>query len=227
MKKIFFITVTLIVSMTLSAQNRAFNVREIKAKDYSQEQIEATYEQAMKDVELNQGYVALQWVGAGSDNGVTHRLVWSWPLGVDMWEGNDMSSRGELWWSKMSNHAEWGEQYSGRVLSWQDGTNEEYNTRHIWDFKVENSSQFKNAHDKMVKKFKKEFEGRSVGFGTYDINRPNGATHWVIVSGKDDHEHMMLYDKLQSQSEFVNILKERGKVELVKDYMVGNLKSYQ
>ena len=226
MKKIFFF-VTLIVSITLTAQNRAFDVREIKAKDYSQEQIEATYDQAMKDVELNQGYVALQWVGAGSDNGVTHRLVWSWPLGVDMWEGNDMSSRAELWWSKMSNRAEWGEQYSGRILSWQDGTNEEYKQRHIWDFKVENSNQFKIAHDKMVKKFKKEFEGRSVGFGTYDINRPNGATHWVVVSGKDGHDHMMLYDKLQSQSEFVNILRDRGKVELVKDYMVGNLKSYQ
>ena len=108
MKKIFFIIATLIVSIALSAQNRAFNIREIKANNYSQEQIEATYDQAMKDVELNQGYVALQWVGAGSDNGVTHRLVWSWLLGVDMWEGNDMSSRGELWWSKMSNHARMG-----------------------------------------------------------------------------------------------------------------------
>ena len=46
----------------------------------------------MKDVDLNEGYVALQWVGVGSDNGVTHRLVWTWPPCTDLWEGNHMSS---------------------------------------------------------------------------------------------------------------------------------------
>ncbi len=43
----------------------------------------------------------------------------------------------------MSNHAEWGEQYSGRILSWQDGTYEEYKQRHIWDFKVKTRANSK------------------------------------------------------------------------------------
>ena len=78
----------------------------------------------------------------------------------------------------------------------------------------------------IVKKFKKQFEGRWVAFGTYDINYPNGATHWVGISGKDDHEHVMLYDELQKQSEFIKLIGERGKVEDVRDYMVTSLKTY-
>ena len=58
------------------------------------------------------------------------------------------------------------------------------NGTHIWDLKIDDPNQFKIGHDKIIKKFKKEFEGRWVGFGTYDINYPNGATHWVGVSGE-------------------------------------------
>jgi hypothetical protein len=36
----------------------------------------------------------------------------------------------------------------------------------------------------------------------------------------------MLMDKLQSQSEFIKMLAERGKSENVKDYMVKDLKTY-
>ena len=111
----------------------------------------------------------------------------------------------------------------GRSLSGQAGTNEDYNLTHIWDFKTDNPNQFKIAHDKIVKTFKKENEGRWVAFGTYDVNRPNGATHWVGVSGKDAHELIMLYDKLQNQSEFIKLIAERGKTEDVRDYMVENL----
>ena len=46
------------------------------------------------------------------------------------------------------------------------------------------------------------------------------------VSGKDEHDHVMLYDKLQSQSEFIKLLAERGKTEDVRDYMVRRIKTY-
>ena len=65
-----------------------------------------------------------------------------------------------------------------------------------------------------------------MAFGTYDINYPSGATHWVGVSGKDDQDHMMLYDKLQKQNEFIELLAARGKTENIRDYMVKNIKSY-
>jgi hypothetical protein len=158
---------------------------------------------------------------------MTHRLVWYWELGEDLWEGTNVQEKAPLWWNQMNNYVEeWGESYMGRSLSRQDGTNEDYVWTHIWDFKTDNPNQFKTAHDKIVKTFKKENEGRWVAFGTYDVNRPNGATHWVGVSGKDAHELIMLYDKLQNQSEFVKLIAERGKTEDVRDYMVRRIKTY-
>lgn len=158
---------------------------------------------------------------------MTHRFVWYWEIGEDLWEGTDIWNKAPLWFFQMDNYVEeFGESYMGRVLSRQEGTNEDYKWTHIWDIKVSDPNQFKIAHEKIIKKFKKQFEGRWVAFGTYDINYPNGATHWVGVSGKDNHEHIMLYDELQKQSEFIKLIGERGKTEDVRDYMVTNLKSY-
>ena len=53
--------------------------------------------------------------------------------------------------------------------------------------------------------------------GSYDFNGPNGATHWVIISGKDTEDHLMLYDELQKQDDFYVLLSERGEVERVGD----------
>jgi hypothetical protein len=173
------------------------------------------------------GGFGIQKYEHGGDNGMTHRLVWYWKLGEDLWEGTNVQEKAPLWWNQMNNYVEeWGESYMGRSLSRQDGTNEDYVWTHIWDFKTDNPNQFKTAHDKIVKTFKKENEGRWVAFGTYDVNRPNGATHWVGVSGKDAHELIMLYDKLQNQSEFVKLIAERGKTEDVRDYMVRRIKTY-
>ena len=174
------------------------------------------------------GGFGLQRCEYGGDNGMTHRLVWYWELGENLWEGvENLEVKGALWWSQMGNLVEeWGESYMGRSLSRQAGTNEDYNFTHIWDFKTDNPNQFKIAHDKIVKTFKKENEGRWVAFGTYDVNRPNGATHWVGVSGKDSHELIMLYDKMQNKSEFIKLIAERGKTEDVRDYMVRRIKTY-
>ena len=226
MKKLFLVT-CLILAGSLSAQTTAFNVVEIKAKDFSEKNIKEAYETCCADMKPNKGGFALQQIGKGSDNGMTHRLLWWWELGEDLWEGTNVDEKAPLWWSQMTNYvAKWGDSYCGRALSMQGGTNEDYEWTHIWDIKIDDPIKFKTAHDKIVKKFKKEFEGRFVAFGAYDINYPNGATHWVVVSGKDDIDHMMLYDKLQKQPEFIELIVERGKVKNVKDYMVKDLKTY-
>ncbi|MEL0301887.1 MAG: hypothetical protein VW976_08415, partial [Flavobacteriaceae bacterium] len=66
-----------------------------------------------------------------------------------------------------------------------------------------------------------------VGFGTYDIGRPNGASHWVVVTGKDRNDHLMLYDKLEKSSKFMQLIKERGAAEDVRDYEVEILRRKQ
>jgi len=228
MNKYFLITCLLFVG-AITAQTTVFNVIEIRAKDFTEKSIEEAYETCCADMKPNKGGFALQKIGKGAKrNGMTHRLLWFWIMGEDLWEGTNVAEKAPLWWSQMSNYVElWGESYCGRVLSMQGKTNEDYEWAHIWDMKIDDPNQFKTAHDKIVKKFKKEFEGRQVGFGTYDINYPSGATHWVVVSGKDDNDHMMLYDKLQKQPEFIDLIVKRGKVENVRDYMVKALKLYK
>ena len=88
-------------------------------------------------------------------------------------------------------------------------------------------NQFKKGHDKIISEFAGDFAGRVVGFGTYDIGRPNGATHWVALTGKDREDHLMLYDKLQKNPKFMGLISERGKVEDVKDYELQILRRKQ
>ena len=226
MKKLFLVT-CLILAGSLSAQTTGFSVWEIKAKDFSEKKIEEAYESCCADMKPNKGGFGVRQIGKGGDNGMTHQLFWWWELGEDLWEGTNIEEKAPLWWNQMGNYVEeWGESYSGRILSFQGRTNEDYELLHIWDIKIDDPNQFKIAHDKIVKKFRKELEGRLIGFGTYDINYPSGATHWVGVSGKDDGDHMMLYDKLQKQPEFIELIVERGKVENVRDYMVKDLITY-
>ena len=128
-------------------------------------------------------------------------------------------------WAKMVNYVdEWQASYSGRVLSWQNGNAEENRVVHIWDIKVQDQNQFKKGHDNIIKSFKDDFDGRFVGFGTYDIAGPNGATHWVILSGKNRNDNLMLYDKLQKSNKFVKLIQERGTVENVRDFEIEILK---
>lgn len=217
----------ILTTMSVSAQTMIFNVVEIKAKGFSESKIEEAYKTCCDGIKPNKGGFSVQSIGKGADNGMTHRLVWYWELGENLWEGTNIQEKAPLWWAQMDNYVEeWGESYSGRALSRQAGTNDEYEWTHIWDIKAENPIQFKIAHDKIVKKFKDEFKGRWVAFGTYDINYPNGATHWVGVSGKNEQDHIMLYDRLQNQSEFIKLIGERGKTVDVRDYMVKNIISY-
>ena len=86
-------------------------------------------------------------------------------------------------------------------------------------------SSFEIFFDKIVDEFKEEFKDRVVGFGTYDIGLPNGATHWVGLSGKDTTDHLMFYDKMEKNSRFTQLLQERGGYELTKDFslkIIGN-----
>ena len=106
------------------------------------------------------------------------------------------------------------------MLSWQPGVFEKNPFGHIWNLKGVNESQFKKGHDNFVKEFSSDFEGRVVGFGTYDINRPDGATHWVAVTGKDRMDHLMLTDKISKSSKAKKLLSERGPGEVVKDFKI-------
>ena len=228
MKKLILL-LTLISSITLSAQTMAFTAIEVKVKPHTQNDIAEAFDKVFEDVKMNQGGVVLERFWNGRTNGMTHRLVFMSTLGIELVdEGSISPDKNEAFWAKMNNYIEeWGTSYSGRILSWQEGDTEKNPAVHIWDIKAQDQNQFKKGHDNIVKTFKKDFEGRVVGFGTYDIGRPNGASHWVAVTGKDSNDHLMLYDKLEKSSKFMQLIKERGAAEDVRDYELEILRRKQ
>jgi len=222
MKRIIFLIAASLISVALSAQTWGYNTMEMKVKDGNDDLILEAFEGQVDNIKMVNGSFWLEWIYKGSDNGMTHRMGWAWELGTDWVTENDPKMT-EMLFVKLDNYVEeWGPEYSGRVLSMKFGSGniDDERSRHIWDLKVKNPKQFKIGHDKLVKRFKKEFDGRVVGMGSYDYNGPNGATHWVMVSGKDMEDHLMLYDELQKQDDFYVLLSERGEVERVRDIAV-------
>ena len=229
MKKIFLLIITSLIFVTLSAQTWGYNTVEIRIKEGNENEIIEAYDKVHEDIKLTNGNVGFQKIHKGSENGMTHRMIWAWELGTEWFSGLD-ENKAEAFWAKMGNYVEeWGESYSGRFLSWKGGSDndDDHKIRHVWNIKPKNPKQFKIGHDKLIKRFKKEFDGRIVSLGTYDFNGPNGATHWVMVSGKSMEDHMMLYHRLQEQDDFYVLASERGEVDRVGDVEYEMIKSFR
>jgi len=210
----------------LGAQTMAFTVVELKAKDFSEAKVLEDFDELFGGVELKNGSIVLESIETGSTLGNTHRLAFIYPLGGEMMAEDAVDPlKSQVFWAKMGNYIqEWGPVHHGRILSWQPTENEEMKLIHIWDVKAKDPIAFKKGHDNILKSFKQDFKDRLVGFGTYDINKPNGASHWVLVSGINEEDHLMLYDKLQNDSKFIELIQSRGETEDVSDFAVKHLR---
>jgi len=229
MKKIILTYFLAFATLSIYAQTMAFNVVEIKVKQFTQDKIAEDFDNLFKDVKLNKGGIVLERIVRGRAEGMTHRLVFMSTLGVELIDEDAIDpNKNDAFWSKMRNYVEeWGAYYSGRILSWQEGDTEKNSTGHIWDIKVADQNQFKKGHDKIVSEFADDFKGRVVGFGTYDFGRPNGATHWLALTGKNIDDHLLLYDKLEKNPKFIKLISTRGEFENVKDFEIKILKRKQ
>ena len=171
-------------------------------------------------------FFAIELIMKGNTSGAAYRTVWVKPTEGDMIEGI-APGKWDAYWAKMSECiVEYKEHSAGRFLSGQ-GNPKKGDVMHIWDFKASDRNKFKMAQEKMLKELKKDFEGRFVGFGTYDINKPDGATHWAAVSGKSEEDHIKLLEKLEKMSEFYSFLDNRGPVEDIRDYETYILELYE
>ena len=76
--------------------------------------MEEAYETCCKDMKPNKGGFALESIGKGVDNEMTHRLVWYWEMGEDLWKGTNIDEKAPLWLAQMDNYVEQcGESYAG------------------------------------------------------------------------------------------------------------------
>jgi hypothetical protein len=230
MKNILF-TLFTFISFSLSAQQMAFTTVDFTAKENSEDNIAQLFDQFYGDAKFKSGSILLEKLWQGNQNGSTHRIVWIWELdNGGRVEGDMKDFENQAFWSSFNNLIEkWGSGKSGRILSWKEGDVKVFPYGHLWDISPKDPAAFKKAHDKIVKDASKVFDNRVVGFGTYDINRPNGATHWVVIGETDTNGHLSMLDNLETNySKAMNqYFEKRGEVENVHDFMIEVLKRYQ
>tara|TARA_B100001175_G_scaffold135871_1_gene115564 strand:- start:2304 stop:2987 length:684 start_codon:yes stop_codon:yes gene_type:complete len=227
MKKI--IMFFLLIGMAASAQQMGFNYIEITAEENSEKRIGEMFDNYMDGKEMKSGGVFLERLRHGTTSGRTHRVIWLWELDNGGFVEDADENERKAFWRGLSNMVEeWGDAKSGRILNAQFGDDKENSWAHVWDIKAEDEEAFIAAQNKLIKKTNGTFDNRLVGFGTYDINRPNGATHWIVVSGKDINDHLSLVNKLEKEfgKAFDEYFASRGQVEYIQDFMVERLKTY-
>tara|TARA_B100002019_G_C21122318_1_gene524008 strand:+ start:120 stop:818 length:699 start_codon:yes stop_codon:yes gene_type:complete len=229
MRKLFTILV-LSFTFTLSAQTRYFQALEFTTKHlHEQDALKMHFDEYYKDAKFNSGGVYLQRIWSGRD-GSSHRIVFI----SDIDNPGRADEQGEYEWTafvlKIQNYVKsWDKVYNGRVLSLQSSDSDSIDTFHIYDIIPSDPQAFKKAHDYFVEKSGKNiWKGKQVAFGTYDLGRPDGATHWILTSGENERDIVKTYDIIQSDysKELVKYLQDRGDVKDLKDFTVRNLGSY-
>ena len=233
MRKLLLI-IFLASSTNLIAQQMGFQVVYIDAEENSQDNITDILDEFYKNNKLKtNGAVALERLWLGRPKGTTHRIAFLWELGNRGFEEGEITKdENRSFWSSLINRIDswaWDKSYAGRFLNFIEGDVEKYPYVQIWDIKPENPQSFKDAQMDLVKSLPEVFEDRFVGFGTYDVNRPDGATHWVLVSGKDLDDHLKFVNDLQTKHSktFNKYIEDRGNVELVHNFTFENLRFYK
>ena len=160
----------------------------------------------------------------------SHSILWYGPINNSGREDGDMQPyENNAFWSNLRTHLEGtGTAYSGRVLAWKQGSDDQDNV-HIYDIIAEDPSSFLNAHNKIVNQLSDSvFKNRTVGFGTYDIGRPGGATHWIGISGTGGGDILKMIDDIQNNhsKELNQYFQERGKVTDIRDFRISNVRTY-
>jgi len=233
MKKIIAI-VLLFFSFNTYSQQMGFQVVYVKAEENSQDNITEILDEFYKNNKLKtNGAVALERLRLGRPEGTTHRIVFLWELGNRGFEEGEVTQdENRAFWSSLIRRIDswaWDQSYAGRFLNFIEGDVEKYPYAQIWDIKPENPQKFKDAQMDLVESLPEVFNDRFVGFGTYDVNRPDGATHWALVTGKDLDDHLKFANDLQTKytKVFNKYLEDRGSVELVHNFTFENLRFYK
>jgi hypothetical protein len=228
MKKIILFMM-IMLPLALSAQ--AFTAVKIKVNNGSQGSVAQLFEDHYKDANFKDGSgvnIERLWQGSGE---WTHRVVFYGPLGNRGRVEGDMSPfQNSAFWANLRYYTDGHyEASSGRVLDWRPGDDEQDNFI-IYDVTIKDMNAYSKAHQKFIEDLSsdKSFKDRGIAYGTYDIGRPNGAWHWIILSGKDTDDLLLMHQEFQTNyvNELTDYFINRGEVEEIKDYRVETLIQY-
>lgn len=232
MKKIVLYTFIL-CSSYLFSQTRAYRVAEVTVENRENEKaLLKLFDKFYQGAKFKSGGKIIQKIIEGREpGGSTHRIVTIYDLGnfgrvdgdFEPQELEDFLTTRSLL-IKSTNKI-----YSGRVLNVKnDKKIVEDEVFHIYDIIPKNPFKFSKAYEKALKGMSGLSGDRRFGFGTYDIGKPNGATHWTLVSGKSPGDIIKSLEEMFTDygEEFFTFLNERGEVRDVKDFLLRNLRVY-
>ena len=224
MKKHLFFIFSLLTLNLLSGQNISYNVMEFKAKEGMYDKVVALFTEHYKDVKFKANCgVNLDGIGFAQPRGMNFRIVNFQEVGhVGSRFVDHDQTKEELFWSKLDNLTdERGSISMGRMLSWLSGDFEKNPAVHFYSIIPENPLAFKSAHDKFFESTGNYFDGKTVGFGTIDVNSPDGATHWVAISTNyEDGGLIQLHHDLDNKfgKQQMEWAKTNGGVQIVDEF---------
>ena len=117
---------------------------------------------------------------------------------------------------------------SGSVLSFtQGGDWEKYTTARVYDVRVHEPSKFKSAWDKNVKAAEKILGDRRIGLVSYEVGGTTGATHGLVIYGKNLNDVQVTLRKIQKTKAFQEYIASRGQVDYLQTYTTYTVKRFQ
>ena len=82
-----------------------------------------------------------------------------------------------------------------------------------------------NLEDKIISSSKNILGDRRIGLVQYDAGG-NGATHAIILYGKNMNDLILTERKIRAQKSFKGYLENRGKVEYIATFMINTLSRF-
>ena len=225
MKKTIFL-LTLLFSFSLVAQ-RSLRVFNLNVKRGYESSVVETFSDFSSGEKWKSGGVMLQAVRF--KNGVTHRIVvWGDP---ENWgtERERTDDEWDLYLERMNNftYPNTADSAMGSILAFTEGDWKKNLSARVYDVKVHEPDKFKKACDKNAKAAEKILGDRRIGLVSYEVGGTPGATHGLVIYGKNPNDVQVTLRKIQKTKAFQEYISSRGQVDYLQTYTTYTVKRFQ
>ena len=216
----------LLFSFSVIAQ-RSLRIYNLNVKRGYESSVVETFSDFAGGEKWKSGGVMLQAVGF--KNGVTHRIVvWGDPENFGT-ERERSDEEWALYTERMSNYTypNTGDSAMGSILSFTEGDWKKNLSARVYDVKVYEPAKFKKAWDKNAKAAEKILGDRRIGLVSYEVGGTPGATHGLVIYGKNPNDVQVTLRKIQKTKAFQEYISSRGKVDYIQSYITNTVKRFQ
>ena len=134
-----------------------------------------------------------------------------------------------LYTERMSNYTypNTGDSAMGSILAFTEGDWKKNLSARVYDVKVHDPAKFKKAWDKNAKAAEKILGDRRIGLVSYEVGGTPGATHGLVIYGKNPNDVQVTLRKIQKTKAFQEYISSRGKVDYIQSYTTYTVKRFQ